>query len=46
MNPLNKKGFPVGGLRLPMVTPDNITNSGVTFDHILDDYDIDVSKIK
>ena len=43
---LNKKGFPVGGLRLPMVAPDNITNSGVTFDHILDDYDIDVSKIK
>ena len=43
---LNKKGFPVGGLRLPMVTPNNLTNSGVSFDDILDDYDIDISKGK
>jgi len=43
---LNKKGFPVGGLRLPMVIPDNLTNSGVSFDDILDDYDIDISEVK
>ena len=41
---LNKKGFPVGDLRLPMVMPDNITSSGVTFDQILNKYDIDTSE--
>ena len=41
---LNKKGFPVGGLRLPMVMPDEISDSGVKLDEILDNYHIDVSE--
>tara|TARA_B100000686_G_scaffold339726_1_gene414254 strand:+ start:997 stop:1869 length:873 start_codon:yes stop_codon:yes gene_type:complete len=41
---LNKKGFPVGDLRLPMVMPDEILDSGVKLDEILDNYHIDVSE--
>ena len=41
---LNKKGFPVGDLRLPMVMPDEISDSGVKLDEILDNYHIDVSE--
>ena len=41
---LNKKGFPVGDLRLPMVMPDKISDSGVKLDEILDNYHIDVSE--
>ena len=41
---LNKKGFPVGDLRLPMVMPDEISDSGVKLDVILDNYHIDVSE--
>ena len=41
---LNKKGFPVGDLRLPMVMPDKISDSGVKLDEILDNYNIDVSE--
>ena len=41
---LNKKGFPVGDLRLPMVMPGEISDSGVKLDEILDNYHIDVSE--
>ena len=41
---LNSKGFPVGGLRLPMVTPNDINQSGISLDEILEDYNIDVSE--
>ena len=41
---LNKQGFPVGDLRLPMVMPDKISDSGVKLDEILDNYHIDVSE--